>query len=124
MSYIRCHSNPEGLYIWHDTSNRIAIVSKEHDKILWAPVSEFNRLIRKERAFHPLPFKTKNLWLSEVTVTEGTNTQIKQRENVSFENWIKRTPPDYKIKLSIRGQGSIYMWRVTWSYICGTRAVK
>jgi hypothetical protein len=46
MSYIRCLSNPEGLYIWGNTSDQIMIAAKDYE-LVTMPKRAFVDILKK-----------------------------------------------------------------------------
>lgn len=95
MSYIRCLSNPEGLYIWHDTSGYI-VVSYRAGMFACA-VEDFNYLLEQ--------------WDKNGTFASRPTCSVKETKK-------------FKVQLTLRGHDGqkppkrITMWLVTWAYIC------
>jgi hypothetical protein len=89
MSFIRCLSNPEGLYIWHDVGNFIAITGDQIPGIWEINTRHWYGLLRQYRK-------------NSRTCKYGS---ISIRENENFKVVLK-TP-----------HGEIEMWLVTWDYI-------
>jgi hypothetical protein len=99
MSYIRCLSNPEGLYIWGDVHGYCAITcNRSGHKMICIDQRDWDRLL-KSWATYPRDLTIGCLHLTET--------------------------PKYKIRLhgaDVNGKKfSITMWEVTWSYIVNNR---
>jgi hypothetical protein len=47
MSYIRCLSNPEGLYIWGERGGRVAISVGSEPEIHYVPTRNFEAVLKK-----------------------------------------------------------------------------
>lgn len=94
MSYIRCLSNPEGLYVWADCDGTTYfwIGGEENDdkSCIRIPNHHFVKVCEK--------------WY------EGEDPLSYKGVKVYEDN------KDWKIVLSYKGK-SIRMWRVTWEYI-------
>lgn len=97
MSYIRCLNNPEGLYIWWDVSQQIAIVEGA-SPIKWAPLKEFHALCRKFHKHH-----------NDVDIDTGLH-HLMLRETDNYAKYMLTYTGD-------RVEWSIVMWQVTWHYI-------
>jgi hypothetical protein len=145
MSYIRCLSNPEGLYIWHDINGQIAI-SQYGSNIKWIPYRTFNGLIKKwNRNYWEYPCKYGLANLEEVWIPTQSkisvfingiisiilspyyyhkfNIEWKFPKPSEFKNQIEaykiayfHRAGKYQIRLSYN-DWHIDMWDVTWSYI-------
>ncbi len=50
MSYIRCLSNPEGLYIWAQADGSVGISCLQHRDVLYMPTDVFEELLRRMKA--------------------------------------------------------------------------
>jgi hypothetical protein len=97
MSYIRCNSNPEKLYIWGDL-DRNAYVVMGPDTIGTMPVRTLNGLIKKYvRNDNDEPCRYSGAEVKEVHI-DG----------------------EFKMELSYKGKWKCHMWRVTWEYIALT----
>lgn len=116
MSYIRCWSNPEKLYIWGDEKNAtIAEGTKETWNI---PLDVFNGLIKKfHRRYHDYPCEYKRAQVEEVWVYEG-DVEVTDEVNPIL------TRSERKIKLSYDDCTGVevecnyvIMYDVTWEYI-------
>lgn len=82
MSYIRCLSNPERLYIWGEGGNRLCVsIGTEEMKVL--PLRSFERLLKKwvkqEEDWEDNPIVFRDLKLEE-----RPDTQFKWR--LSYKN--------------------------------------
>jgi hypothetical protein len=89
MSFIRCLSNPEGLYIWDDVGGFIAITGKKIRGMWKVDQEDWYGLIRNYKRGY-IPAKCGDLALS---FTKG-----------------------YKVRLTTP-EGSVTMWETTWYYI-------
>jgi hypothetical protein len=99
MSYIRCASNPEGLYIWHDVDGTIhwTDCNGENARL---PVKSFNGLIRKyERNYHQVPCEYEEIKLEDVNVlTESKLSAFLRglKYTISEPHWTKKFNDDFK----------------------------
>ncbi len=71
MSYIRCLSNPEGLYIWGDTSGEIAISTK--GDIKWATPEDFHGVFKA----YDESWDGENLTFGELTLRERSDKKFR-----------------------------------------------
>lgn len=102
MSYIRCLSNPEGLYVWGDCDGR-AYFAMGADDLRSCPIEDFHAVMDEylENYESNLPFTSGILTLSEI-----------EEDGPNFS----------KIKLTFSdGQKEIIMWDVTWTYMVNHR---
>ena len=95
MSYIRCLSNPEGLYIWSDGES-VTITGKNIPLFYSIQEKIFDGLIKK--------YNKNKGWLC------GESEAIKYKGAKLFEN------ADFKVVLSYK-DWSVSMFFVTWAYI-------
>lgn len=101
MSYIRCLSNPEGLYIWgSDKKTNEVYISLGVEKLKVLSLSDFNKIIKKFNNY------------------EEDGNEMYKSGKIKLE-YIK-VGKDFKYRLSC-GKWHIDMWEVTWQYICRTR---
>lgn len=93
MSYIRCASNPEKLYIWGDV-DKVAHISMGTETVGTLPVSVLDGLIKKyvDKYFEDCKYNC---------------AEIKE---INIEG-------EFKMQLSYKDQWKIVMWGVTWDYI-------
>jgi hypothetical protein len=122
MSYIRCLSNPEHLYIWGDEKNaNISVGKSNKDKkvrgeLLLIPVKTFNMLLKKSGGFRDVEYKGASI--KEVFVRND-------KKRTRFDKLLHTWPGEYQMRLSYKGWPKgcyIDMWSVTWHYICAGRA--
>lgn len=92
MSYIRCTSNPEGLYIW--SNGETVIVQMGSIDIGKIPTNIFNGLIKKYIGNYNYDVKYNGAEIKEIQDGIGNF-----KMELSYDNW------------------SCLMWRVTWDYI-------
>jgi hypothetical protein len=90
MSYIRCLSNPEGLYIWRERGSRVAIC-ENIKPIIYVRTRDFHAVIRQYLDSGHVPIKRGELRLTETG--------------------------DFKKCLHTPDR-NIIMYDVTWDYIC------
>lgn len=108
MSYIRCLSNPEALYIWADLDGSVHIQFGAKEP-LRMPTGIFNGLIRKFNKKYGNGF---GLDIDEVLKHRGASlTYVKRGKN-------------FKVRLAYHGKlkdaiikWECFMWEVTWLYI-------
>ena len=98
MSYIRCLSNPEGLYIWHDVDGELKVAHKA--KLTGVSVGDFEKALRAWKRYGDasLPY-----------------------ESETFDVLASRQAPYSKVILVLKPAGSkkvrIPVWYVTWDYV-------
>ena len=111
MSYIRCLSNPEGLYIFDDGKNMNFAIG---DKLQIIPSGYFNSFItaylKKENAWREDDFTWGKISIKEVFV-------LHKKKPDDFQKFLKVKPGSYKYELRYNGKLIARMWHVTWCYI-------
>lgn len=129
MSYIRCLSNPEGLYIWGG-SDGINI-----DHCLKKPFASGRSILIPEKHFHQVchewdhgehqwhgPCRSGQLTVAEQNVFMDTGDLVPaskawlRQEMHRLTHGKKTRKTRYVIRLQY-GKRYIMMWRVTWQYI-------
>lgn len=142
MSYIRCLSNPECLYIWSD-GQRVHVshnVKPPHSsgRAFTIPDGAFNACTRKWNRWLD-PAKSGDVVAQEVNVDRRTGEAIPDwklcprckevpRKRGKIQSWspcrkcsrqhmrdAKRG--DFRIRLSYKDD-FVNLWRVTWEYVC------
>jgi hypothetical protein len=134
MSYIRCHSNPEGMYIYGNADGMIEIYSgrgwhlsnigpdQEEDRGMYVPGKTFYEMCKK--ANHPSiydeesPYEIDGFRVEEVLIYLKTGKRVPNRgEKISKNFFSKRAAETiYAIKLSYKHK-YVFMYLVTWEYI-------
>lgn len=129
MSYIRCFSNPEGLYIWSDVDKTVHILSKQTVERT-VPTKIFDGLIKKwKKNYFQYPCKYRCATLDEIKIPKHPKIvtlilyllgcfrrgSIPTKKSIALYFEIFE-PADYQIRLSY-ADWRIDMWEVTWSYI-------
>ena len=126
MSYIRCLSNPEGLYIYGTHKDLICI----HHNVP-APLSSG---LNDGQGFFTIPelhfTKAIKYWkqgrkyckggflVEEEHIYLDTGMMVPER---TIENMIaEKRPTSYRIRLQYRSD-FVYLWRVTWEYVVRNR---
>ena len=98
MSYIRCGSNLENLYIWGNGQTVFIAEGKKEPKRI--PQKIMNGLIKKWKAGYGEDTKYRGAKITSVWVRVKNKNE--QRTQLSYENW------------------SIKMYYVTWAYIASS----
>lgn len=130
MSYIRCLSNPEGLYIYSTMENQVCI-----HHCLRPPLSSTDTkgnlertIVVPEKVFMEAchrwdhgpnqwqgPIKVGDLLVEERYVYEKTGKAVPERHTI--KDYLKdRKPKRYVILFQYKAQ-YIMLWRVTWQYV-------
>lgn len=137
MSFIRCLSNPEGLYIYDDVSGYIAITcstirDSKGPVIIKVNRQDWYKLLKGYNQYKfynggmvgTLEFKEKFIptgpW--EEILPKGTRYTGGEKKGQLLPKHVRcHRPGDYKVMLTIRNPRErtrkIIMWRVTWDYI-------
>lgn len=141
MSYIRCLSNPEGLYIWSGTDNLVHIihnVPKPHSSGLdgfTVPWRVFENGTKNwKKAYEPDQFQYRGMRIDELHVFEKTgkivpdlspcNRGCVKEDKNSFrpcvrcfnKYYVNALKSRYIIRLSYKNH-FVHLWRVTWAYV-------
>jgi len=132
MSYIRCLSNPEGLYIWAQSDGRTCITHNVR-----APLSSVEKpkglvnIIVPTTAFDRAcilwdegnePASCRGVRVEEVHVLTKTGKPVPENffdfgiGSGKLAARMKKNPVELLIKLSYKKE-FVFMWRVTWEYI-------
>lgn len=148
MSYIRCLSNPEGMYVYGTQEGKRTVVSfcdSPHDpkKELRIPIKDFHRVCR---AFDKDGedaksgnFAVKDLKINEVTMKPWSAADQKAEDDLlrppkpnqrlNDKEWVRRYKAHYKkhdagwrIGVYWKGKLRFILWRVTWAYIARSGA--
>jgi hypothetical protein len=128
VSYIRCLSNPEGLYMWHDVSGKVAmccsaILDKHgNPKVLYFPAKDFFKAVRLWEDNYGEPVKVGDIELREVWVNVKTGRIREDPKNrkeamKSVRRMFRKSAAKYDLKILFRYKRErIFMWQVTWEY--------
>lgn len=120
MSFIRCLSNPEGLYAYHHTDGYIALHADQLGECLAnplvIPLREWGYLKRHYRRYLDMEFTRPTLRVKECYTRAGTDI-----EHPEPKDWLKNnTPLDNRLCLSVKTKGRwrhLYLWDVTYRYM-------
>lgn len=113
MSYIRCLSNPEKLYIWG--SGKYIDFATNSPDLKSIPSGYFNSFmsayLKKGNEWRFDDFQWGKLSIKEVFVKH-------KRKQTKFEKEFGNYKPgNYKYELRYGGKLIVRMWMVTWAYI-------
>ncbi len=126
MSYIRCLSNPEGLYVWgQETTVEIAPghhwkhtnIPKGHT--LSVPTSVFHGFA--ERHQHDDEGKFRGFEAKEVVVYESDGKPV-PKQSIKEQIFDKKRHW-FAIRVSYRGKW-VLLWRVTWEYLLNDARIR
>ena len=110
MSYIRCLSNPEGLYIF-DSGKYLNFCRRDLKLIPYGYFKSFMRAYtKKENEWRFDNFTWGKLSIKEVYV--GHKKKLKK-----IDKELGYKPGNYKYELRYDGELIARMWQVTWEYI-------
>lgn len=123
MSYIRCTSNPEGLYIWSD--GKVVFITHCIKSPFASPLDFVEQIISVRKDIFDNLCKQ---WLREGSASHGKTsirefyifTGKKNRgEKVpkDYNCFTDRRKTDYKVRFK-HGKHFFYMWKVTWESVC------
>ncbi len=112
MSYIRCLSNPEGLYIWGDGKN--INIAKDGDDLKYIPQRTFDGLLKKYHregswCVEDYPIRYRGAIIEEVFIESG-------KKQTKIEKQLKIKDGIFQYRLSYKNW-YIDMWQVTWEHI-------
>lgn len=126
MAYIRCFSNPEGLYVWHDIAGHIAIThcrkkpfaSKEGfvDEQFHVPLKEWYGLFANLYDHHNgqvTDIKYGDFSIKEERINSKTGEIVPDDINLEKLSKIDYTE-QYKISYK---KDFVYVWQVTLQYL-------
>lgn len=117
MSYIRCISNPEGLYVYHDVDGFISLHVSQKPIPLKISLREWFYLKRHYKRYgDENPFIRPTLRVEKCFTLANTNIEYPEPKNW-FTNKI---PLDNRLRLSIKMKNKwyhIYLWSVTYCYM-------
>jgi hypothetical protein len=91
MSYIRCLSNPEGLYVWLDVNGMIAI-SVGTRKVRYVPFKSFVKFCKK--------------WVKHWDY------------ELEYKGFRTNESKKFKIEFSYKDEFKFEFWDVTWECLC------
>lgn len=126
MSYIRCLSNPEGLYAYGSGDNQVwthideAYSSKGHQGTMTLPEDKLTAAIRAFHKTYDQPVEVGGIKIAEVHVYQDTLEDTGE-EWKGLEQLRKRLDgmpvreSRYGIRLEYEGKWFL-LWRVTWDY--------
>ena len=121
MSYIRCLSNPEGLYIWGEAKNRLAITVAGHSLITYCKTSDFDRMLRAYNETGEF-ITTPTVSAKEIRVWRDTGKICKTTTDVYLRGISRALKTnryravDWKIQVRV-GKRIFVMWETTFAYI-------
>jgi hypothetical protein len=129
MSYIRCLSNPESLYIWEDgTHANIShgvpgplSSSKERDgdpALFLIPTDVWREGLKLWHDKYGEPIDHEGMAVREEHIHLDTAELVP--EQTILEMLDDRREAGYRIRLEYKGE-YVYLWRVTWEYVVGNR---
>lgn len=102
MSYIRCLSNPECLYIWGESDGKVTIANG-HNSVLRMPAITFHGLLKK-------------WYKQEYDTPESDDDEF---GTVTYKDALLTQTKDWKWALDYKGwERDIVLWEVTLVYIC------
>jgi hypothetical protein len=127
MSYIRCISNPEGLYIWHDFDGDVKITWSNvkpplsynvKDKkwpipMMSVPVRVFQSACKKWDEHPYNAVNVKGFTVEEIHVNVKTGKRIKEKEFIKIINKVKS---EFLVRIAYKKK-FVYLWPVTWDYV-------
>ena len=119
MSYIRCLSNPEGLYIWGD--GKYINIAKGGEDLKYIPQLTFDGLLRK--------YHREGSWCVQgypITYRGATIEEVHIESNkkiTKFEKELKFRLGIFQYRLSYK-DWHIDMWQVTWEHIAKRGEIK
>jgi hypothetical protein len=129
MSYIRCLSNPEGLYVWHDVDGTVHLhyggrkkpkspLSKGTE--MRVPYRTFVRAVERWEASGEDRTSVHGFEIEELHVYLKTGKRVpdfKSNEDaIRYLKDARKNPSEYKIRVSYGGS-FIHLWSVTWQYV-------
>jgi len=109
MSYIRCSSNPEALYIWDDGKNANIVCDMNNQTIQIIPSKIFSGLIKKYKKNYGEDTTYKGASIKEVFVKSGKKPN-------KFQKLLRIEDGNFQYRLSYKNW-YIDMWQVTWEHI-------
>lgn len=120
MSFIRCTSNPEGLYVYHNVDGTITWVGKGMETETKIPANLFYTFVKK-MSYWNAEFKRGSLEIKETFYRTGKKlTPDIKRINEAYKAQGSQNllvPGNTKITLFYKGVEVARMWPVTWRYI-------
>ncbi len=122
MSFIRCLSNPEGLYIYADCRGRLNIswcsvdppLSSRHRGEMRIPRHVFYKVVKQwdQRGDHAY---FRGFSVEEQFIYTATGDPVHGTENL--KRYLKdKRKREFKIKLSYKND-FVFLWYVTWEYV-------
>lgn len=122
MSYIRCLSNPEALYIYGDCSGYVNIshgvkppLSSGRDFRI--PNRDFHRVGKKwaDWCDEESGIKSGHLKVQEINVYRDTGKPVGREWRKNYFHK-KQRPTDFLVRISYK-RDFVFLWRVTWEYV-------
>lgn len=128
MSFIRCLSNPEGLYVWSDVDGTVHIhyggrkrpkppLSKGDD--MCVPYRDFMRACQKWDGWED-DVRVNGFRIKEEHVYLKTGKPVPNMDRwkkvSAYCDHMKKNPAEFLIRVSYKGN-FVYLWRVTWQYV-------
>ena len=128
MSYIRCLSNPESLYIWGDTADNSGFANICHrvkpplsskwpkngnSPLIMVPLKAFEEATRKWRgSYDGSAVEVDGFKVETVNVFTATGKRVPKKNDFLKD----RRRREWLVRLSYKGQ-FVHLWDVTWSYV-------
>ncbi len=116
MSFIRCWSNPESLYVYQSSDG--VHMSHFPQQELIVPLRDFNRVCLAWSAGNWT--ESGNLAVKEIEVNERTNKPLTKRERALTDKSMaltSRMKTGYRIGIYFKGKLKLILWAVTWAYV-------
>lgn len=122
MSYIRCLSNPEALYIYGDCSGYVNIshgvkppLSSGRDFRI--PDRDFHRVGKKwaDWCDEERGIKSGHLKVQEILVYRDTGKPVGREWRKNYFHK-KQRPTDFLVRISYK-RDFVFLWKVTWEYV-------
>lgn len=122
MSYIRCLSNPEALYIWGDCQGYVNISHcvkppLSSGRQFRIPTKDFHRVGKKwsEWCDEEKGIRLGHLRIQEIHVYRDTGKPVGPEWMKNFLKKKKREA-DFLVKVSYK-RDFVFLWKVTWKYV-------
>lgn len=126
MSFIRCWTNPEGLYVWDDINGYVAIAhtlnkpfcsfndTKFVEDQIQVPRREFYGVCKQWDNSSYKTAKYKDFSAEEVEIFDDNGEIVP--EDYDYLNPTHGRKTSYRIKVQYKKE-FVYLWRVTWEYV-------
>lgn len=115
MSFIRCTSNPEGMYVYHHVDGYISMSTSpfNFEKELKIPPRNFYHVCKRYDKYGFNQVKYGDFEVREVQIYEKSGEIIKKEIDFLHE----RKKIGYRMAIIWKGEIKFLLWRVTWDYI-------